>query len=58
MRLVEPLLYTEPPPDAVVIVTADGDAWLQPRSAPWPECNMRMVYVGRVVVDLKEALSQ
>lgn len=56
MRLVAPLLHTEPPPDTTIIVTANGDAWLQPQSDPWPECNLSMVYVGRVVKDTKDAL--
>ncbi len=57
MRLVETLLHIEPDPDAVLIITANGDAWLQPKSAPWPETNLRLAYVGRVVSDLRRALN-
>ncbi|WP_315923491.1 hypothetical protein [Mesorhizobium sp. SP-1A] len=56
LAIVRQHLATEPPDGTSLIVTDDGEHWIQPDEQQWPVRPCRIVHPGWVVQEIKERL--
>lgn len=56
LSIAAPLLAEEPAEDDVLVLTAEGEARVQPRRLDWPNTSFRLVPVGQFRKDMEARL--